>query len=186
MSFNRWTLKRTTVPSHWTVPEQSGGTDAWYTQQLGWISRESGERRKPTPKDDMLTDSIYPTHFEMINFRNGGHISSRQGLVAGGDRSGGSKCQQIQKENSRDPCGVGTVWYPVVVGTWTYPVAKVVQKLIHTSASGCREIWVRWVDCIDVLLILYDVILRLEKCYHWGKLRRVYMGSLCILCFFLF
>ena len=60
MSFNRWMLHKPQSIHTGALPSSNKeSTIDTYTQQPGWISRGFAERRKPTPKDYILSDSIH-------------------------------------------------------------------------------------------------------------------------------
>ena len=49
--------------------------------------------------------------------------------------------------------------------------------------SSCEigDIWIRWVDCINVIFLVVRLYYRSGECQHWGKLDEGYIGYICII-----
>lgn len=66
--------------------------------------------------------------------------------------------------------------------TWDKIVYRMKNTHTHThtqmSTSKTGEIWVRWVDCTNVNILVVILCYNFAECYHWRELGKGYTQSL--------
>lgn len=108
MSFSGWTMEQAVAhPCHGILLSNKKGTNYWFTQYPGWMSKELYWVRKINIQSLHTALVYYIPLFQWQNYKHGKHI-----LVFAGFRRGwghGGMWVWLQKSNVRNPSGDGNV-----------------------------------------------------------------------------